>query len=113
MNAETFRKLALALPEATEDAHMGHPDFRVRRRIFATLGAPDAAWGMVKLKPAQQAQFVAAHPKIFQPVSGGWGERGATQVRLASAREAPVRDALLAAWKNAAPKRLIAEHDKC
>ena len=46
-----FRRVALSLPEVTEEAHMGHPDFRVRGRIFATLGAPDAEWGMVKLTP--------------------------------------------------------------
>jgi len=32
-----FAVLALALPEATEAAHMAHPDFRVRNKIFATL----------------------------------------------------------------------------
>ena len=30
------------MPEATEGAHMGHPDFRVRGKIFATLGYPFA-----------------------------------------------------------------------
>ena len=33
---------------------MGHPDFRVAGKIFATLG-PGEAWGMVKLTPAQQS----------------------------------------------------------
>ena len=32
MSAEGFRRLALALPEATEVGHLGHPDFRVRVR---------------------------------------------------------------------------------
>ena len=49
-----FRRIALSLPEATKGAHMGHPGFRVRNKIFATLGVPDAAWGMVKLTPEQQ-----------------------------------------------------------
>ncbi len=46
MTADEFRKLALELPEASESAHMDHPDFRVRDKIFATLG-PDEDWGMV------------------------------------------------------------------
>ena len=33
---------------------MGHPDFRVKAKIFATLGYPDAGFGMVKLTPEQQ-----------------------------------------------------------
>ena len=55
MTADEFRQLALALPEAIESAHMGHADFRVRNKIFATL--PDKSWGMVALTPEQQDDF--------------------------------------------------------
>ncbi len=84
---------------------MGHPDFRVRRKIFATL-YPDDAWGMVKLTKEQQKAFVRAEPEVFQPVTGAWGYRGATQVCLVAATETAVWPALLAAWRNTAPKRL-------
>ena len=53
MTADEFRSLALSLPEASEGAHMGHADFRVRGKIFATL-TPDEDRGMVKLTPEQQ-----------------------------------------------------------
>ena len=106
MTAEDFRRLALGLPEAAEDAHMGHPDFRVRGKIFATLGAPDRAWGMVKLTPEQQTAFVESAPKVFAPVKGGWGLRGATNVRLRAAAARTLRPALLTAWRNVAPKGL-------
>ena len=105
MTANEFRHLALSLPEALEDAHMGHPDFRVRGKIFATLG-PDGTWGMVKLTPEQQAVFVGARPAALQPVKGGWGRRGCTNVSLAAANAATVGQALVLAWRNAAPKRL-------
>ena len=84
---------------------MGHPDFRVRGRIFATLW-PDDEWGMVKLTPQEQAAFVGAEPTVFEPVNGAWGARGCTKVRLLPATEATVRRALLAAWRNTATKRL-------
>ncbi len=45
MTAEEFRRIAISLPEAFEDEHMGHPDFRVLGKIFATLG-PEERWGM-------------------------------------------------------------------
>jgi hypothetical protein len=106
MTPDDFRELALGLPEAEEDAHMGHPDFRVRGKIFATLGAPDADCGMVKLTPDDQSEFVRHAPDVFQPVKGGWGRRGATNVRLNSATADVVRPALVAAWRNTAPKRL-------
>jgi hypothetical protein len=64
MTPASFRKLALALPEAVEAAHMDHPDFRVVGKIFATLGYPDEPRGMVKLTPEQQADFVGKAPKI-------------------------------------------------
>ena len=105
MTAEEFRRLALSFPEASEKAHMGHPDFRVRGKIFATLG-PDETWGMVKLTPEQQAVFVGTEPGVFQPVNGAWGRRGATRVHLAAATEPAVRQVLVAAWRNTAPKRL-------
>lgn len=111
MTANEFRALALSLPEASEDAHMGHPDFRVRRKIFATLG-PDEAWGMVKLRMEQQSQLIESAPDVFEPVNGGWGRRGYTRVRLEAALEPAVRRALIAAWHNIAPKRLARGFDE-
>jgi hypothetical protein len=106
MTAREFRRLALSLPETSESSHMDHPDFRVRGKIFATLSYPDAAWGMVKLVPFDQELFVQADPATFVPVKGTWGRRGATSVRLRTAKRALLVRALAAAWKNAAPKGL-------
>ena len=89
-----FRRIALSLPEATEGAHMGHPDFRVRNKIFASLGVPDAAWGMVKLTPEQQEILMAAEPAAFKPAAGAWGRRGSTHVRLAAVDRTTLRSAL-------------------
>ncbi|MDR3704049.1 MAG: MmcQ/YjbR family DNA-binding protein [Candidatus Sulfopaludibacter sp.] len=63
MTPEDFRRLALSFPETTEQEHMHHPDFRVRGKIFATLGYPHDNWAMVKLPPEQQANFVGAAPQ--------------------------------------------------
>jgi hypothetical protein len=106
LTADAFRRMALSLPDVAEEAHMGHPDFRVRGRIFATLGAPDEAWGMVKLTPEQQYAFVESAPEVFTPVKGGWGLRGATNVRLRAASARTLRPALVTAWRNVAPKSL-------
>jgi hypothetical protein len=105
MTADEFRDLALSLPEAAEAAHMGHPDFRVRGKIFATLG-PNEDWGMVKLTPDEQAIFVRTEPDVFQPVKGAWGRRGCTHICLEKATETAVRQAIIAAWRNMAPKGL-------
>lgn len=105
-----FRRIALSMPEAAESAHMGHPDFRVRGKIFATLFSRDKlTWGMVKLKPEQQRRFVKSNPEMFEPVLGGWGKGGATLVRLKSAKSGAVRSAMITAWRNTAPKQLVEE----
>jgi hypothetical protein len=107
MTAQTFRQIAVSLPESSESAHQKHPDFRVAGKIFATLGYPGAAWGMVKLTPKQQESFVKEHPEAFVPVKGAWGARGATSVRLGAVKKVDLEGALLAAWRNTAPKRLF------
>jgi hypothetical protein len=107
MSARKFRKVALGLPEAVEGAHQGLADFRVGKRIFATLGYPDESWGMVKLTVEQQSMLVESEPEIFRPVPGGWGKHGATNVRLAKADATTLQSALGMAWRNVAPKALI------
>ncbi len=111
MTGDEFRNLALGLPEAAESAHMGHPDFRVRGKIFATLG-PDEDWGMVKLTANQQASYLRTESDIFEPASGAWGRQGATIIRLGNAIEETVRQALNAAWRNTAPRRLAEQFDE-
>lgn len=104
MTATEFRRLALRLPEAIEAAHMGHPDFRVGGKIFATLGYPKNGFAMVSLTPEQQELFVGTEPDTFRPVPGGWGKKGSTHVLLRTARKAAVREALTVAYHNRAPK---------
>jgi hypothetical protein len=105
MSTDEFRRMALSLPESVEVGHMGHPDFRVGGKIFATLGYPANGWGVVKLTPGQQKSFVGAEPDVFAPVKGAWGVRGATMVQLRAAGKTSVRKALVTAWVNTAPKR--------
>jgi hypothetical protein len=102
MTIEAFRKMALEIPTAVEQSHMNHPDFRVAGKIFASLGAPDESWGMVKLTPEQQRAFIKKAPAVFQPCSGAWGRQGATNVYLAAAKSRIVAAALDAAAKNVA-----------
>jgi hypothetical protein len=108
MTADDFRRLALALPEATEAAHMAHPDFRVHNKIFATLW-PKEERGVVMLTPDQQKVLTELKPPVFTPVPGGWGRRGSTNVNLEAADEISLASALLMAWRNKAPKRLASE----
>jgi len=108
MTTGEFRKIALSMPEAVEASHMGHPDFRVGGKIFATL-MPDGKSGMVKLNLEQRARLTQIKPRVFAAIPGGWGKHGATQVHLKPASKTVVREAMMLAWLNTAPKRLIEE----
>ncbi|HYM61496.1 MAG TPA: MmcQ/YjbR family DNA-binding protein [Thermoanaerobaculia bacterium] len=112
MTEDTFRRIALGLPGTAESAHMDHPDFRVGGKIFATLRSPAKGWGMVKLQPFEQEVLVRAEPDTFVPAKGAWGRRGCTHVRLSTVSSAKLRDALLAAWRNTAPKKLVKVFDE-
>jgi hypothetical protein len=98
MTGDDFRRITLALEGAIEKAHMGHPDFRVNGRIFATLDAREE-WGVVMLTPAEQRELMRAAKKVFVPAPGAWGRQGSTKIRLDEADEPTVRSAVLMAWE--------------
>jgi hypothetical protein len=111
MTGDEYRKIALSFPEASEDAHMDHPDFRVRGKIFATLG-PEEDWGALKLTRERQEFLIRAAANAFKPANGAWGKRGYTIVTLSEADESDVRHALTEAWRNTAPKQLVKQFDE-
>jgi hypothetical protein len=81
MTPDEFRHVVLSMPNAVQSSHLGHPDFRVGNKVFATLGSPGDNWRMVKLTPKQQDMIVAAEPGI-KPANGAWGRRCSTLVFL-------------------------------
>jgi hypothetical protein len=85
---------------------MGHPDFRVGGKIFATLGSPDDEWGMVGLLPEQQELAMEAEPDAFKPAAGAWGRGGSTLVRLDAVSGEWLERTLAWAWRKRAPKHL-------
>jgi hypothetical protein len=103
-SADDFRRLALAFPGAEERAHMGHPDFRVGGKIFATL--PDEAHGMAALLPEQQELAIEAEPEAFKLAAGAWGRGGSTLVDLAAVSDEWLERTLRWAWEKRAPAKL-------
>jgi hypothetical protein len=105
-SAEDFRRLALSFPGAEEKAHMGHPDFRVGGKIFATLQAAESGTGMVALHPEQQELAMEAEPEAFRPAAGAWGRGGSTLVTLSKVSDEWLERTLDWAWAKRAPARL-------
>ena len=106
MKPEEARRLALSLPEATEEDHHGFPSFRVRGKIFATF--PDEDHFRVMLDAEETQTAVTANPTAFEEL--WWGNRLAgVEVRLKKARRGQLLDLLVAAWQRRAPKKLVKE----
>jgi hypothetical protein len=111
MTEADFRKLALELFMAEEGSHMGHADFRVGGRVFASLPParreePKVKLGMVRVPREFQRRLAASSPETYFPAAGAWGQQGCTYVRLAKARAAVVRGAMSEAWNHTAPARI-------
>ncbi len=103
------RRLALSLPDATEEDHHGLPSFRVHGKIFATF--PDKDHLRVMLDAEETQGAVNANPAAFEEL--WWGKQlTGVVVRLRRAPRNQLADLLLAAWRRRAPKRLANEFER-
>lgn len=110
MTPAAFLKLSLSLPEAEPSSHFAQGDIRVRGKIFASPADRPGEVAVLKLTRDQQEMMCAAEPDVFEPVPGGWGDKGWTRMYVRRADAATARSALWAAWRNVAPKGLRAEY---
>ncbi len=102
---EDFRRFALSLPEAGEAKHFDLASFQVKKKIFATLNAPEGR-ATIRLSPEDQYAFCAVSQGAMYPVPNRWGHYGWTHIDLEKGDWEMCRDALQAAWWGVAPKTL-------
>jgi hypothetical protein len=102
---QDVRRIALSLPGAEEKSHVGRPDFRINNRIFATLRRSHGC-AVVKLSVADQSALVAMNPETFAVNS--WSHPGWTNISMKHITRREFRNVVQAAWRNVAPKKLIA-----
>ena len=109
MTREQARKLALSLPEATEQPHFELWSFRVRGKIFATV-PPEGGHLHVFVDDDAVRAAVRADASAFEALH--WGKKlVGLRVSLANAKPGAVRDLLQASWRRKAPKRVVAAFD--
>ena len=106
VNVKDARRLALALPEATEQPHFHLTSFRVKGKIFATA-ASDGSYLNVFVDDEQREIMVAVDPKAYETLK--WGKIGYLHVHLGAAKARDVKTLLRAAWERKAPKKLLAQ----
>jgi hypothetical protein len=103
------RRLALALPEVSEQDHHGMPSFRVREKIFATV--PDARHLHVMLDSFVTHAAIGAYPSACEEL--WWGPRlSGVRVNLDHADRELLVDLLDEAWRRRAPKPLREAYER-
>jgi hypothetical protein len=99
------RKVALALPEATEAPHFDMTSFRVRGKIFATA-PPGGTHLHVFVGEEARAQALALHGDVLEKLP--WGAKiVGLRVDLARADATLVASLLRQSWAAKAPKSLL------
>lgn len=106
MKIGEVRRLALALPEATEAPHHHLSSFRVQGKIFATV-APDGSFMNVFVGDEQREMMATVAPEAYESLR--WGKIAYLHVHIAAAKARDVKALLRAAWERKAPKRLLAK----
>lgn len=90
------RELVAALADTVEGTHHGHPDFRVGKKIFATLSEREDR-AALRLTHVEARALVERSPDVYRLVSDrepiGW-----VSVLLASADDTELADLLEEAW---------------
>jgi hypothetical protein len=111
---QRVRKICLAFPETSEKLAWGHPTFRVRDKIFATIGVNPEDGNKVtmtaKPPPGEQEALLAEGPPFFFPkyvgVRGwiGFAVNSQTDWKL-------VAELIEDSYREIAPKRVVAQLD--
>lgn len=108
MTLAQVRKLALALPETSEQPHFEYTSFRVKGKIFATA-PPEETHLHIFVDDEQRELALGLAPEFLENLP--WGKKiVGLRVSLAKAKPALVEALLHQAWTRKAPQKLAALH---
>jgi hypothetical protein len=105
------RDWVLALPGGREVfvERWGHPTLRYGDKLLAT-GGPQHPTLSVKASRVDQAELIGAAPLTYA-VAPYVGRYGWVQVTLATVEPAELRQIVVDAWRQTAPKKVVREYD--
>ncbi len=111
---ERLKRIALAWPNLDLGESYGTPAFKVKGKSLAWLRADgilvikvDAILRDILMQAEPTTYFITDHYRGVQP--SGWTY---LLVRLESVGDSDLSDLFERAWRQVAPKRLVAEYDK-
>jgi hypothetical protein len=100
------RRIAMSLPEVTEQPHFEYTSFRIRGKIFATA-PPGGEHLHVFVADDTREQALARNPEFLDKLLWGGKVRG-LRVALREAKSKVIARLLVQAWSRKAPKALLA-----
>jgi hypothetical protein len=109
ITGEDVRKFALSFEETTEAPHFERTSFRVKNKIFLTMGKEETEICLM-LRPVDQSVFCDADPDNIYPVPNAWGKKGATYMELKKVKKSLYKDAITCAYCKTAPAKLALKY---
>jgi hypothetical protein len=106
VNLNDARRIAMSLPEVTEEPHFEYTSFRVKGRIFATA-PPDGRHLHIFVADEDLELALLMEPRFIEKLLWGGKVRG-LRVVLLRAKIPVVTRLLQKAWLRRAPKALAA-----
>lgn len=107
---ETLQKLALALPETSERLCWGTPAFYVKNKLFARL-REDLSSLAIKAPDLERLALTQLEPQIFS-IPPHYVRSDMFVVNLEAVKTQELERLIIQAWKQVAPKRLLAHFEK-
>ena len=105
MKLSDVRRIALALPEVTEQPHHHMCSFRVRGKIFVTVH-PDEEHIHVFVPDAVREPALAMHADFVEKLAWG-GKVVGLRISLRAASRPVVAGLIQEAWASKAPRALV------
>jgi hypothetical protein len=107
ITAERACAIFLDMPVVEEGRYRGHPDFRVKNKMFATI--PPGRF-FANLKVGKEEQFMLSNQKKIFSIPDGGEKGGWIGVRLTEIDEQRFTELVWKAWRHTAPARLSLEY---
>jgi hypothetical protein len=115
VTTDDIRRWAAALPEVEETSHfLFHvPVFKVRGRSFLGMAKGETA-AVFRVSEQRAHELADADPATYEAVRRQDARRSflGVQVQLGTLPSACAKSLVEQAWRQHAPKRLVAEHDR-
>ena len=96
---ENVREWSMSFDDVTEEPHFERTSFRVKKKIFATMGKSGEE-ACLMLTPVDQSVFVDSGKGNIFPVANSWGKKGATIFNLKHVSKSIFKDALKCAYNS-------------